>query len=110
VAVAEKVSNEVLTLIVGKLPETTSVTGTDTGLFDTPAELIVMLLWYVAAARPLGITETLTEPGVLPDPGVTDSHDAPTPAAAVKARPEVPPMVTACAAGVAFPTVKLKLS
>jgi hypothetical protein len=47
---------------------------------------------YVPEARPVGSTEILSDPGVVPPEGVTDSHVPPC-AAAVKLRGE-PVLVT----------------
>ena len=85
-----------VTVIGGAL--TLRVTGMDTGLLEAPLEVIVMAPLYVAGVKLVIFTETVSEPGVLPDVGVTDSQDPPE-AAAVKARFEPPVMVTICTAG-----------
>lgn len=53
-----------------------SVTGAVCGLLDAPAELTVIVPWYVAGANPAGLTETVRTPGVVPE-GVTLSQPPP---------------------------------
>ena len=55
---------------------TTSVTSTVCGLPVAPVEVMVTEPVYVAAVRPPGLTETFTDPGVVPDDGVAESHVA----------------------------------
>ena len=57
---------------VGEL--TTRVTCTVCGLPVAPADVMVTVPVYVAAVNPLGLTETFTDPGVVPDDGVADSQ------------------------------------
>ena len=56
--------------------------------------------------RPVVFTETLAEPGMVPE-GVTDSHELPDVVAALAVKLVAdPPMVSCCAAGcVALPSV-----
>jgi hypothetical protein len=97
-----KLSEPGLAEIVGVL-ETTSVTLI--GWDMAPVAAMVTVPWYVSAARPEVFTEMLTEldPDTVPPVGVTDSHDAPPPTVAVNARPDVPPILTGCAAGAVPP-------
>ena len=55
---------------------TISVTGTVFGLFDAPAVVTVTLPLYVPAASPVGLTDTLKLPGVLPLAGVANNQVA----------------------------------
>jgi hypothetical protein len=64
----------------------------------------------VAAVNPDVFTETLTAPGVFPNPGVTDSHWPPDVTVAINASPEPPLMLTVCACGVVPPIEYVKLS
>ena len=59
----------------------------------------------MAAANPDGFTEILTNAGVLPEVGLTVSHDPPetVTGVALKVSPALPPMVTDCGAGVVPP-------
>jgi len=61
-------------VLVGEL--TTSVTSTDCGLPVAPVDVIVTVPVYVAAVNPLGLMDTFTDPGVVPDDGVADSQVA----------------------------------
>jgi hypothetical protein len=63
-------------LTVGTGAVTFKVTGTVTGLLVALAAVTVTLPVYVPAARPVGFTETLTLPGVVPLEGVAESQDA----------------------------------
>ena len=49
---------------------TVSVTGIVMGLPVVPAEVIVTVPLYILAASPVGLTVTVTTPGVLPVPEV----------------------------------------
>jgi hypothetical protein len=63
-------------LTVGTGTVTFKVTGTVTGLLVALAAVMVTLPVYVPAARPVGFTETLTLPAVVPLEGVAESQDA----------------------------------
>ncbi len=62
---------------------TTRLTLTVCGLAVAPAEVIVTVPLKVPAAKPVGLTATLTVPGVVPLAGVAESH-VPPEAATVK--------------------------
>jgi hypothetical protein len=55
---------------------TVKVTATVCGLLEAPVLATVTLPVQVPAAKPVGLTDTLTVPGVLPLAGVADSHVA----------------------------------
>jgi hypothetical protein len=82
---------------------TTSVTGMVAGLPETPGAVTVTAPLYVAAARPVVLTEMLTVAGVVPL-GVAESQAAP-PVEVVNAVPDGPDTFTAWAAGAAPPMV-----
>lgn len=65
---------------------TVNVTGTFTGLFDAPAEVMAIVPLYVPTTSPAPLTDTLSAAGVEPDAGVTPSQLPPdvVDAAAVK--------------------------
>jgi len=52
------------------------VTGTAFGLLEAPADVTVTFPVYVPAASPLGLTDTLKLPGVLPLAGVANNQVA----------------------------------
>jgi hypothetical protein len=56
----------------GKLG-TDKVTAT-VGEFKAPGAVTVMVPLYVPAASPAVFTETVTAPGVVPEPGLTDNQ------------------------------------
>jgi hypothetical protein len=66
---------------------TVSVTATVSVAEPAPELTMVIAPWYVPAPRPLEFTETLTTPGIVPEPGLAVSQLAF--GVAVKLRPEV---------------------
>jgi hypothetical protein len=92
---------------------TTSVTGIVPGLPPAPAEVTVTVPLYWPAARPEradALMDTLMEDGTVPL-GVAESQEAPpeVEVEVVNEIPDVPEMLTDCAAGVLPPTVALKV-
>jgi hypothetical protein len=59
-------------VLVGEL--TTRVTCTVCGLPVAPDDVMVTVPVYEAALNPLGLTDTFTDPGVVPDDGVADNQ------------------------------------
>ena len=101
--VAVKFMLDGLRVMAGVEPVTVSVTGIEYGVLEAPLEPIEMLPWYVAAASPVVFTETFSEPGVVPSPGLTDSHGEPDATVGMNEIPEPPVMLTDCEDGVAWP-------
>jgi len=65
------------------------------------------------AARPVGLTETLMEPGVVPEAGVAVSQDPPVVVVLVVVKLRAAPLLlveTLCAAGAAPPDCAVKVS
>ena len=56
---------------------TMSVTGTVCGLLLASVEEIITFALYVPAVRVAGFTATVTEPGVVPEAGVAETHVPP---------------------------------
>jgi hypothetical protein len=87
--------------------ETTNVTLTICDV--APGAEMVTVPEYVFALKPVVLTETLTDPGVVPGlTGVAESHEPPVGLVAVEAviaSPELPPTVTVCATGAVPPSV-----
>src|SRR5580700_6662296 len=87
---------------------TVRFTGTVNGLLPAPAAVIVILVLYFPAVRPVVTMDAAMGWGVVPLPGVTLNQLAPD--AAVKLKPAtVLPTFTFCAAGAAPPDVYVKL-
>jgi hypothetical protein len=73
------------------------------GLPAAPVEVTVTVPLYVPAVRVAAFTDTLIEDGTAPL-AVAESQDA-APVEVVKAIPDVPVMLTGCAAGALPPIV-----
>jgi hypothetical protein len=81
---------------------TVKVTATVRGLFAAPALATETVPVYVPAARPVGLTVTLIDPGVVPLAGVTVSHEPPVVVVLVVVKLRAAPLLlvdTLCAAG-----------
>jgi len=92
---------------------TVKVTATVRGLLAAPALATETVPEYVPAARPVGLTETLMEPGVVPLAGVAVSHAPPVVVVLVVVKLRAAPLLlveTLCAAGAAPPACAVKVS
>jgi hypothetical protein len=85
---------------------TVKVTATVRGLFPAAAAATDTVPAYVPAARPAGLTDTLIEPGVVPEAGEAVSQDPPLVVELVVVKLKAAPLLlveTLCAAGAAPP-------
>ena len=77
--------------------DTFSVTGITSGLFEAPADVIVIDPFNVPAASPDVLIETVRFCGVVPEPGVTCNQEAEPEAEMLTALDAV--IASACEAG-----------